>query len=179
MNFRKITAVILSLTLLILLNLCGCSREESQLEVSYGGRTYSTISNWYPINDDYKSITVKMDDSDCKANLYSLSGRNVIKIEGDLAGEIYFFPKNEELPNYKNIDNVDKIVISEFSKDENVIKDNSGIKKWLNIISTAETSSSKDDVIGSVNIYYRDFPVYQYLGNLCKNKNGKYTIALN
>lgn len=159
--------------------LCGCSNEQQALMVDYSGDSYVSVSNWYPIDEKYESITVKLEGKDYNACLYSLSGQNVIKVEGDLAGEIYFVSENVQLPDYKQADIVEKIVIDEFSGKETTAKDKNEILEWIDIISTAPPRSSKDEVIGSINIYYKDFPAFQYYGNLCKNKSGQYTIAVN
>lgn len=179
LRHKKLFVAILSVTVFLIYVLCGCSNGEQDMTVTYLNNNYSSVYYWYPVNENYKSITVRVNDNDHDASLYSLSGHNLIRVKGDLAGELYFLSENEQIPDYKKAGKVDKIIISEFSGNEIVLKSNSEIKEWINIFLNAEDACLKDDVIGSINIYYKEFPAYQYIGNLCKNGAGQYTIALN
>lgn len=157
-----------------------CSYNEDEITLIYKEKEYKSVLYWYPVSNDYKNIKVNINDKSQNAFLYSESGHNSIKTEGSFMGEMYFFPENEKMPDFKKADNINKMVISRFSGEEIIINNTVEIKNWVKTISNApKCDKSKDNVVGSIDIYYSNFPAFQYLGNLWKNQNGEFTVEFN
>lgn len=175
---NKLIAIVCVVLCMVYL-LCGCSGSKQEIQAIYMGKPYVQVNNWFPSVNHYEKIIVSIDDCDCNAYLYSQNEKFIIKVDGDLAGEMYFLSENEKHPTYQQVDNVEKIIISEFSGQETTVDDRAEIKSWIDNINTAKNRSLNDEAIGSICIYYKDYPAYQYVGNIYKNKSGEYTFELN
>lgn len=176
---------IISAVLLLLFCGVSCSQKESKLILIYNDKVYEPVYRWYMIDEVYevdKAYVGFEDKSDKKANstvfIYTNAEERFILSEGFI-GDIMFHMIEDPLPDYKDIDFVEKVAINLYSRDEKtlILED----EKMTDFLSFIATYGVSDELIkapiknnlAAIYIYYKDYPAYYFIGHLVETKDNK------
>lgn len=158
----------------------------------YNGNIYDEVDNWYPVNEDYKTVSVWIGfENDISEPIVYSKQANVLKTDTDCIGLVYdnklsdmnyFIKRDTNIPQvYK--DAVQKIVLVNDSANIELRKD--GLVSYLEFLKQCYSDKSSYVVEeweqGSpdmfIYVYFQDFPLYYYYGYFGRLESGKYGFS--
>ena len=107
---------------------------------------------------------------------------NDVKARFLYADNLYFCRNDEILPCYQDIAFVDKIIIQKNNdKEERITITGEDINTFVQQISDYKNKEKKLDIsksVGVVEVYYKDYPACQWIGELVLLRNGEYAFCM-
>lgn len=175
--------------ILIFYFMCSCSTTESQIILIYKNNEYSPVNHWYMIDEHgtearayVGSNTVNRVKENATVLIYQDEQERFIYYQPPISGDILFHKNSDSLPSYSNNDIIDRIECIPCNDVDNpLIIPKDLLNVFTNILLLYEnpkaiTYKNIKANLGSVYIYYRDYPAYQFIGHIVKTSDGRYAF---
>jgi len=166
----------LFIILIILLTvLTACEAEDVEYKLIYNDSEYSSVYHWYMIDDSGMDVDVHTTTNTKirKGQLYNDNEERFISFDSTM-----WHKDDDELPSYEQEERIQKIVIDFYDESEDIIIDNKndihGIVLDINSYQENKTKDPNIESLGTIDIYYEDYPAYQFFGHLTQNEEGQY-----
>lgn len=169
---KKLNIFLLIITIFLIFSACDT---DSSVTLTYNNNEYSPTNCWYLIDDTHKPIEAFINNKKKAANLYTDSDGKFISAEIGF-GEILFHQKSDVLPSFEMPSSVEKIVIDFYDNNITDIILQENAAQLIEDIKKYDNKKQKNDKIinlGTVDVYYRDYPAYYFAGHIIKTPDGK------
>ncbi len=144
------------------------------LIVVYNDVIYESVDYWFPLSKYERPIDVQdYEEPNWTMKGYLYDDNKELFLYAD---NLFFHRSDEALPYYQSAESIEKIVIRNAGNDgEDIVMNGADVSAFITQISDYEETEEELDIkesVGIVEVYYKDYPACQWIGELICVKNG-------